>query len=88
MPATKYAASFEYTNAELLALYRECLARISVSGQSYQMNVGGGTREFVGADVKEVMEIVDRLQALVDAEEAATAGTGGAQNLVRFNRAR
>jgi hypothetical protein len=58
----KYAAANDYTDAELLALYRECLARISVSGQSYQMTLGGGTRNFTAADLKQVREMVTWLE--------------------------
>ena len=57
MPATKYVAGFEYTDAELLALWRECLARISVSGQEYQMDLpGGGTQRYTAADIAEMSD--------------------------------
>lgn len=86
MPATKYVAGFSYTNQELLDLYRECLAAISVRGQSYQMNIGGGTRMFTEASLREVRATIADLEQKVDAETAAAAGLGGAQNLVRFRR--
>jgi hypothetical protein len=64
---TKYVANDTYTDAELLALFRECYARISVSGQSYQMTTpGGGTTTFTAADLPRVRDQIDKLQAAVN----------------------
>lgn len=87
MPASKYAADFSYTDQELLDLFRECFAAIAVRGQSYQMNIGGGTRMFTEANIKEVRETIDWLEDKVAAEESTAAGDGGATNLVAFRRA-
>ncbi len=67
MAETKYVADDEYTDAELLALFRQCYARISVSGQSYQMSTpGGGTTTFTSADLPRVREQINALQAAVN----------------------
>lgn len=71
MAATKYVAGFTYTNAELLALYRECAARISVSGQEYELN----GRRYTAADAQEVRQTIDWLQTKVDAESGPLFGT-------------
>ena len=78
MTATKYVADFDYTNAELLALYRQCLARISVSGQEYEI----GTRRFTAADLAEVRATINEL------EQKVSAGTcrGAAESLVSLRR--
>lgn len=73
--ATKYVANDTYTDAELLALWRECYARISVSGQSYQMAIpGGGTQTYTSADVRYVR---DQIDALTAATNLATSGVWG-----------
>lgn len=65
--ATKYVANDTYTDAELLALWRECYARISVSGQSYQMTTpGGGTTTYTSADIRYVRQQIDTLTAAVN----------------------
>lgn len=51
------------TNAELLELYRACLARISVN-QSYTI----GNRTFTMADLPEVRKTIDWLEPKVNVE--------------------
>lgn len=76
MAATKYVAGFTYTDAELLALWRECLARISVSGQSYKMQLpGGGTQEYTSADLADVQALVNEYQAKVNAASSPIFAT-------------
>ena len=68
MAVSKYVAPFEYTDAELLALLRHCLARISVAGQEYEMSIpGGGSRRYTSADLAEVRATVNDLQTKVNA---------------------
>lgn len=73
MPDSKYTAENNYSDDELLALWRECFARISVSGQSYQMNIGGGTRMFTGANVKEVRDNISWLERRIDIASGQTS---------------
>jgi len=72
----KYEAEYSYTDAELLALYREALARISVSGQSYEIM----DRVYTAADLPALMNMVARLEARI------SDASGPAQNLVNFRR--
>lgn len=88
MAETKYVADDTYSWQELLNLWRQCYARISVSGQMYQMNIGGGTRMFSEAHLKYVKEQIIFCQLQLSLEESAASGNGGAQNLVQFQRAR
>lgn len=71
MSQTKYVAGFDYTDAELLALFRECLARISVSGQRYEI----AERVYEAADVPEVLKIIDNLQAKINSASGPIFGT-------------
>jgi len=48
------------TDAELLVLFRACLARISVAGQSYQMR---GGRMYTSANITEVRKTIEWLEA-------------------------
>lgn len=76
MTATKYVADFTYTDAELLALYRQCLARISVSGQEYQIQIpGGGTQTYTSADVSKVAALVNEYEGKVAAADNAPFST-------------
>lgn len=65
----KYEAANTYTDDEILALFRECLARISVSGQSYMMQLGaiGGTRMYTSADLEAVSKQIDWLERRISA---------------------
>lgn len=56
------------TDAELLVLFRACLARISVAGQSYQLN----GRIYTAANLTEVKNMIDWLESKI-----STASTGG-----------
>lgn len=76
MPATKYEADFTYTDAELLALYRAALARISVSGQEYTI----GNRTFIAADLAEIRQMISWLEPRVN------ASSGPAANYARIKR--
>lgn len=81
----KYVADNSYTDAELLLLYREALARISVSGQSYQASIGGGTRMFTSADLNEVQGMISWLENRIDMVSAANGGAK-AVNYAKFAR--
>lgn len=71
-----YSTSNTYTDAELLALYREALARISVSGQSYVIN----GRTFTMASLKEIRE------QIVWLEGRLAAADGPATNVAQLRR--
>jgi hypothetical protein len=72
----KYSTTNDYTDAELLALYRECLARISVSGQSYQV-MG---RIFTAANLAEVRRQIEWLEGRIN------SASGMATNIARIKR--
>jgi hypothetical protein len=63
------------TDAEMLALWKACLASISVVGQSYKIR----ERMFTHADLAEVRATVDWLEAKV----AAVDGRGAAVNYAK-----
>ena len=65
----KLAADHEYTDAELLALYREAFARLSVGGQSYKI----GTREYVAADLPHIRETITWLESRVESSSSGIA---------------
>lgn len=71
----KYEASYTYTDAELLALYREALARLS-QHQSYTI-MG---REFVLADLQYVQDMIQWLESRI------AHASGPADNYARLNR--
>lgn len=81
----KYSTTNDYTDEELLALYREALARISVSGQSYQAAIMGQTRTFTSADLREVREQIEWLEKRIERDEAANGGEIPV-NFARFTR--
>lgn len=72
----KYEAEYTYTDSELLALYREAMARISVSGQSYEI----GDRVFTAADLPAVRQQIEWLESRVN------SASGSVDNLVNFRR--
>lgn len=72
------AAEYEYTDAELLALFRECYAKIAVQGQSYQF----GGRTFTRADLAEVQRQITFLENRI-----AQASTGLRVVPIRLKRA-
>lgn len=59
----KYEAEYEYTDAELLALFRQAKARVSISGESY--TIGG--RTFRSADLAEINRTIKSLEAAIGA---------------------
>jgi hypothetical protein len=63
MPTTKPTADFTYTDQELLDLWRECLAVISIKGKSYKMGSNG--REFTAFDLGEVRGMVEYFERRV-----------------------
>lgn len=73
----KLVASFEYTDAELLALYREAFAAVSVKGRSYTI----GDRSFTAQDLNHIRDTITWLE-----QRITTASGGIASNLVRLNR--
>ncbi len=80
--ATKYTADDEYTDAELLSLFRQAYARVSVSGQSYQMTTpGGGTTTFTSADLPRIRDQITALEATVN------AASGGLWGEIIFRKA-
>lgn len=75
----KYVAANSYSDAELLALYREAAARLSVSGQTYQI----AGRMYTAADLDKIWEMIERLEARI---AAASATPGSKTNLAKFGR--
>lgn len=69
-----------HTDAQLLALYRDCLAKIAL-GQAYSIN----GRSFTRADMKTVMDAIDWLEERVEADAAGEEGGGNV--LVQFGEA-
>lgn len=71
----KIQPSYQYTNQNLLDLYRECLATISVRGKEYEIN--GVT--FTSLDIDKVQKLID------DLETKITLGARGfAVNKIQF----
>ena len=60
-----------FTDAELLLLYRQCLAKIAI-GQNYQLN----GRMMTYADLKEVREMIEWLEERVVVAEDNNGGLG------------
>ena len=69
----------EFTNAELLKLYRLCFAHISAN-QSYSMN----GRVYQRADIGEVIKAIEWLEEQI---ETAATETGGNIALAKFGDA-
>lgn len=67
-----------HTDAQLLALYRDCMAKIAL-GQSYSMN----GRTMSRADLKEVREMIEWLEERVETDAAGEEGGGSV--LVQFS---
>lgn len=77
--ATKYVASFDYSDAELLALFREGVAKIAAGGQSYQI----AGRMWTAGQLPAMWEMIDTLERRIN-----SAATGGlATNIARLVRA-
>lgn len=58
----KLTAQFEYTDQELLAMWRECYAAIAVHGQSYSL-LG---RTYTRADLSEVQAQIRWLESRIE----------------------
>lgn len=74
----KLVADFDYTDAELLALFRQALAHISIGGQNYQI----GDRIFEAGDLPEIRTTITWLEQRVNAD----AATGPAELVARMVR--
>lgn len=74
MPSAKPAADYTYTDAELLALWREAVAVISIKGKSYQI----GSRTYTFHDLDHVQAMVEYYERRVD------AASGMSVNLARM----
>lgn len=74
----KHVAGFSYTDAELLALFREALAHIAAGGQSYKL----GSVEYVRADLPVILKTITSLEQRI----STATQTGPAQNLAQRGR--
>ncbi len=61
---TKVTTANTYTDAELLALFREGVALIAATGQAYKI----GTREYNAANLPAMREMIDWLEGRISAE--------------------
>ena len=77
---TKLSTANVYTDAELLALYREAVAIVSVSGQTYTTNINGHETTWTSADLDKLWETIDRLESRINSTVAP------ATNLARLVR--
>lgn len=78
MTGTKYITDEDpdYSDAELLRGFKTCLARISMLGQEYEMDLpGGGTQKVTQADIGMVKNLVDEWQAKVNLQTMSPIGT-------------
>lgn len=71
----KIAASHTYSDQDILNLFRECLATISVRGAKYEIN---GVI-YTSLDLDKVQQLVNIYQTRVD-----QASRGMAANLIQF----
>lgn len=74
---TKVTTANTYTDAELLALFREGVALIAATGQNYQI-MG---RTFTAASLPSMWDTIERLETRI-----AAAATGLATNYARLVR--
>lgn len=72
----KFAADHTYTDQELLDLWRQCYATVSVMGQTYVM----GDREWTAADNAEIIRNIQFLESRIN----AASGANPSQILARF----
>jgi hypothetical protein len=72
----KFAANYDYTDAELLALFREAYAQIAATGVSY--TIAG--RQWASADLPAIQKQIEWLEGRIDGDSAP------AQNLARLVR--
>lgn len=78
----KLTTANTYTDAELLALFREALAIVSISGQSYTMQLpGGGQRTWTSVDASKLAQLVAEWEA-----KLTSSSNGLATNYVRLVR--
>ena len=75
--STKFKAAASYSDAELLALYREAEARIVATGQSYSLE----GRTLTRANLPDIQERIRELEAKIN-----KASRGAATNYARFKR--
>ena len=75
--AIDHTAVQTHTDAQLLALYRDCFAKIAI-GQAYSIN----GRSFTRADMKTVMDAISWLEDRVETDAAGVEGGGNV--LVQF----
>lgn len=61
---TKVTTANAYTDAELLALFREGVALIAATGQSYQI----GTRTYSAANLPAMRDMIDWLEGRISSE--------------------
>jgi len=74
--ATKVTTANTYTDAELLALYREGVAQIAATGQSYQI----AGRTYTAASLPALRDTIDWLESRISSEQ------GMATNYVKLVR--
>lgn len=74
---TKVTTANTYTDAELLALFREGVALIAATGQSYQI----GGRTYTAANLPTMREMIDWLEGRISVE-----ANGIATNYARLVR--
>lgn len=79
----KITTPHSYSNAEMVALYRECLAVISVRGARYRMPNGV---EYTSLNIPDVLKLLDHFEAAAAADAAGVTGlvTNYAYNVGRF----
>lgn len=76
--AEKITTANEYTDAELLALWREADAQITISGQAYSNEIGS----FTAVDAEKIKRAISFYE-----DRISSASEGLAQNLCRLERA-
>jgi hypothetical protein len=78
-PTDKITAAHDYSDQDLLALYREALAVITVKGQSYTIS----GRSFTMADIREIRQMVTHLESRIS---NSSPSAGPSHTTVRFLR--
>lgn len=68
---TKFTTSNSYTDAELLALFREGVAAIAATGQSYQI----AGRTYTAASLDAMWKMIDNLERRINAADSGTLAT-------------
>jgi len=75
---TKFTTANDYTDAELLALFREGVAAIAATGQSYQI----AGRTYTAASLPHMFTYMEQLERRINAAASGTMAT----NYVRLVR--